>query len=46
MGGLDVDQNRQALCVSCHRLKTDRERATRQLGLPIAIAQPLEPIGD
>ena len=31
-GGPDEDANRQAVCVACHRQKTDRERIERSTG--------------
>ena len=31
-GGQDEDANRQAVCVACHRQKTDRERVARATG--------------
>ena len=31
-GGADEDVNRQAVCVACHRQKTDRERIERSTG--------------
>ena len=31
-GGADEDANRQAVCVACHRQKTDRERIERSTG--------------
>ena len=40
-GGQDEDANRQAVCVACHRQKTDRERVARATG-----EAPAEPPAD
>ena len=40
-GGPDEDANRQAVCVACHRQKTDRERVARATG-----EAPAEPPAD
>ena len=31
-GGADEDANRQAVCVACHRQKSDQERIERSTG--------------
>lgn len=36
LGGSSDPTNLQALCVSCHRIKTSREEAARFLGKPVA----------
>ena len=44
-GGLDVDSNRQALCIPCHYEKTQQEQVERvqaTRALPVVMAQPLE----
>lgn len=41
LGGSSDPTNLQALCVSCHRIKTSREEAVRSLGKPMVISASL-----